>query len=125
MRMNIHCVRKMARWWFNYQDEAEGMYSTSCIGYPSETAESRYEREGGARGSGGAGRSKVPCKELDGLRMSRMDKWIDKGMRNMPKEYRKALEDDYRGVKGRKDYQSHRRMLNKAVVWWQGYGAHR
>jgi len=126
VRINTPCLRKMFRWWIEYQMMAEDLLATSNLGYPPETSESRFGRELGARGSGGIGdRSKVPCEALDGLRMDREGKRIDKGMRIMPPEYRRALEADYRGLVEKDEYNRHRERLKRAVVWWQGYSAHR
>ncbi len=123
MRVTLKCVRRMTAYWWMYQDRCEDLLGRSSLGYPSETAESRYEREGGARGSGGGSRAKVPCRALDELRMGYELEEIDRAMRMMPKEYRQALEVDYRGAVKQSQRVRHKNMLQQVVIWWSGWSA--
>jgi len=119
----LKCVRRMAAYWWNYQDRCGDLLGRSSLGYPSETAESRFEREGGARGTGGGDKSKVPCRALDELRMGYELEEIDRAMRMMPEEYRHALEADYRGVVKKSQRIRHKNRLQQAVIWWDGWSA--
>ncbi len=122
MIINLPLIKKLAAEWFEYQDFCNEIMLTSNIGYPSETSESRFEEDRGARG-GCIGKTRVPSAALDRLRQNPYLRSTDEIMRLMPGEYRKALEKDYRRdapKSGTPEYNAHRQNLKNVIIWWRG-----
>lgn len=122
--VDLAFIKKVAFEWFTYCDRCEIVMEASNIGYASQTPEGRLQEDGGA-GGGMPGKTKVPDTALDSLRRDPYLQHTDRIMRIMPREYRDALEEEYRSRKkaNSSEYNRHRRSLKEVVIWWRGYEA--
>lgn len=123
MRFDMKMLRELSAAWFDWKCESAERMGKSNLGYPKETAESRYEREGGARSSGGGCRSRVPCGALDNIWRSREVERADHVIRLMPDQMVEVLRAEYLGEVEHSKGRQHRERLKEIVFFWVGVEA--